>query len=95
MLAARSGSTDTVTRLVETGADVNAKEKAFGQTALMVAAGLDRADVVQLLLARGADWKAASAVADLEGADRRRWKTARGRPQQRRPRPRGASTWPA
>ena len=27
MLAARSGSTETVTRLVETGADINAKEK--------------------------------------------------------------------
>ena len=66
MLAARAGSSDTVTRLVETGADVNAKEKAFGQTALMVAAGLDRADVVRLLLARGADWKAASSVADLK-----------------------------
>ena len=47
MLAARSGSSDTVTRLVETGADINAKEKGFGQTALMVAAGLDRADVVR------------------------------------------------
>ena len=31
----------------------------------MVAAGLDRADVVRLLLARGADWKMASSVADL------------------------------
>ncbi len=47
MLAARSGSTETVTKLVETGADINAKENGFGQTALMVAAGLDRADVVQ------------------------------------------------
>jgi ankyrin repeat protein len=65
MLASRAGSTDTVTRLVETGADVNAKEKGFGQTALMIAAGLDRADVVRLLLLRGADWKTASTVADL------------------------------
>jgi ankyrin repeat protein len=66
MLAARSGSTDTVMKLVETGADINAKENGFGQTALMVAAGLDRADVVKLLMARGADWKAASSVADLK-----------------------------
>jgi hypothetical protein len=51
MLAARSGSSETVTRLVETGADINAKEKGFGQTALMVAAGLDRPDVVRLLMA--------------------------------------------
>ena len=41
--------------LLEAGADVNAKETANGQTALMFAAGLDRADVVRLLLARGAD----------------------------------------
>jgi len=66
ILAARSGNTDTVTRLVETGADLDAKEKGFGQTALMVAAGLDRAEVVKLLLARGADWKIASSVADLK-----------------------------
>ncbi len=66
MLAARSGNTETVTRLVENGADINAKEKGFGQTALMVAAGLDRADVVKLLMARGADWKAASSIADLK-----------------------------
>ena len=32
----------------------------------MVAAGLDRADVVELLLARGADWKTASSIADLK-----------------------------
>ena len=66
MLAARSGDTETVTRLVETGADINAREKGFGQTALMVAAGLDRAGVVRVLLARGADWKIASSIADLK-----------------------------
>jgi ankyrin repeat protein len=66
MLAARSGSAEAATRLVEVGADPNRTEKTFGQTALMVAAGLDRADVVRLLLARGADWKAASSVADLK-----------------------------
>jgi ankyrin repeat protein len=66
MLAARSGNTETATRLVEVGADLNAKESTYGQTALMVAAGLDRADVVRLLLAKGADWKLASKVADLK-----------------------------
>ena len=66
MLAARSGNPETVTRLVEVGADINAREKTYGQTALMVAAGLDRADVVRLLLAKGADWKIASAVVDLK-----------------------------
>ena len=95
MLAARSGSTETVTRLVETGADINAKEKGFGQTALMVAAGLDRADVVKLLMARGADWKAASSIADLKALTVDRWKTARGRPQQQAPAPRRRRRAPA
>ncbi len=81
MLAARSGSSETVTKLVETGADINAKEHGFGQTALMVAAGLDRAEVVTLLLARGADWKAASAVADLQALTASPTEDGTGRPQ--------------
>ena len=84
MLAARSGSTDTVTRLIETGADINAKEKGFGQTALMVAAGLDRADVVSLLLQRGADWKVASSIADLTALTMT-VDDGTGRPQQQAP----------
>ena len=47
MLAAKSGSTDTVTRLIENGSDINAAETANGQTALMVAAGLNRPEVVE------------------------------------------------
>ena len=66
MLAARSGNTDTATRLIEVGGDINAREKSFGQTALMVAAGLDRVEIVRLLLARGADASIASSVADLK-----------------------------
>ena len=54
-----------MTRLIENGADINAAETANGQTALMVAAGLNRPDVVKLLLARGADAKLASKVVDL------------------------------
>ena len=65
MLAARSGSVDTATRLIENGADINAKESTHGQTALMVAAGLNRAELVKLLLARGADATLASSVVDL------------------------------
>lgn len=90
MLAARSGSTETVTKLIETGADVNAKEKGFGQTALMVAAGLDRADVVKLLIARGADWKTASAVADLNALTASPTEDGTGRPQPAAAAPRGA-----
>jgi uncharacterized protein len=65
MLAARSGSVETASRLIENAADVNARESTYGQTALMVAAGLDRADLVKLLLARGADASLASNVVDL------------------------------
>lgn len=65
MLAARSGSVETATRLIENGAEIDAKESAHGQTALMVAAGLDRAELVRLLLARGADPGLASSVVDL------------------------------
>ena len=84
MLAARGGSVETATRLIENGADINAREKAFGQTALMVAAGLDRADVVRLLLARGADWKVASSVADLKSMTSM-MDDGTGRPQQQQP----------
>jgi len=65
MLAARAGSVETATRLIENGAEIDAKESTHGQTALMVAAGLDRADIVTLLLARGADATLASSVVDL------------------------------
>jgi ankyrin repeat protein len=65
MLAARSGSVETATRLIENGAGIDAKESAHGQTALMVAAGLDRAEMVTLLLSRGADASIASSVVDL------------------------------
>ena len=51
--------------LIEGGADVNAREKAMGQTPLMFAAAFNRVDVVKLLLARGADVKATSKVVDL------------------------------
>ena len=61
----------------------------------MVAAGLDRADVVTLLLARGADWKMASAIADLKALtspmERRQRPSAGARPAAAA----GASTSPA
>jgi ankyrin repeat protein len=66
MMAARAGSVESTTRLVEMGAEVDARESAYGQTALMIAAGLDRADVVRLLLARGADARVASTFVDLK-----------------------------
>jgi ankyrin repeat protein len=65
MLAARAGSVETATRLIENGADIDAKEATHAQTALMVAAGLNRAELVTYLLSRGADATLASRVIDL------------------------------
>ncbi|MFN8061734.1 MAG: ankyrin repeat domain-containing protein [Vicinamibacterales bacterium] len=67
MLAAASGDLDAVTALVDGKADVNATETANGQTALMFAAAVDRAAVVKLLMARGADATVATKVVDLRG----------------------------
>jgi ankyrin repeat protein len=57
MIAAASGSTAAVNALLAHGAEVNAREKTYGQTALFFAAGRNRADVVRLLLSKGADPK--------------------------------------
>jgi uncharacterized protein len=55
MNAARAGSTDIVTALLEHGADVNAQEKTRGQTALMWAVSERHPDTVRVLLQGGAD----------------------------------------
>ena len=54
-LAAASGSAEAVTALLDHKADVNAKESEWGQTPLIFAAAADRADVIRVLLKRGAD----------------------------------------
>jgi ankyrin repeat protein len=61
MTCARTGALDTVKSLLARGADVNAKETAEGQTALMWAAAEGHTDVVQALIERGADVHARSA----------------------------------
>ena len=54
-LAARSGIVNSVQRLLDLGSDVNAvASRRLGRTALHEGAALGHADVVQLLLARGA-----------------------------------------
>jgi ankyrin repeat protein len=60
MTAARAGSAEVVRMLLDRGADVNAREKYKGQTALMWAAAERHPDVVRLLIDRGADWKVRS-----------------------------------
>jgi ankyrin repeat protein len=54
MAAATSGSVDAVRALLDHDAFVNARETANGQTALMFAAWENRADVIRLLVGRGA-----------------------------------------
>jgi ankyrin repeat protein len=54
MAAATAGNVDAVKTLLDAGADLNARERTNGQTALMFAAWEDRADAIRLLIARGA-----------------------------------------
>jgi ankyrin repeat protein len=56
--------------LIEHGADVNAKDGVREQTPLMYAAAADRAAVIELLAAKGADLKATSKVTDLSSLTR-------------------------
>src|SRR5437773_3509852 len=68
--AAASGSSETVTILLDSGADVNVREPQWGQTPLMFAAAAGRADVVGVLLARGADLRATARVVDISARNR-------------------------
>ena len=58
MHAVQAGSLDMVQMLLAGKADVNAREKQFGQTALMWAAG--HPELTTLLLSHGADFRAAT-----------------------------------
>lgn len=55
MLASTLGLTDIAKLLIDHGADVNAVESFRGQNALMWAAGENHPEIVELLLANGAD----------------------------------------
>jgi len=60
MLAARTGQGDLMKRLIDAGADVNAMESEFHQTALMWSAG--HPEQTRLLLEHGADVRARTRV---------------------------------
>jgi ankyrin repeat protein len=64
MLAARTGKADVAKRLIDAGADVNAVEAWRQQTALMWAAEGAFPEVVDLLIAHGADVRARAAAND-------------------------------
>src|SRR5262249_34303630 len=57
MLAIKGGNFQIVQTLVDLGAKVNVSEKFHNQTPLIYAAGAGRADLVKLLLSKGADVK--------------------------------------
>jgi ankyrin repeat protein len=63
--AARAGSVDSVKALLDAGADIAARERFYGQTAVMWAAIENHAGVIAELAARGADVNARAHV--LEG----------------------------
>jgi ankyrin repeat protein len=76
MAAAAAGSADAVRLFIARGANVNARENAAGQTALMWAAGEGHAQVVRTLLEAGADANVVGRVtslARLRGDGGRMW----------------------
>ena len=67
-LRARTGQPETLKLLLKAGADPNAAERRFGETALMWAAGHDHAEAIRVLVAGGAKPDAISAVINLPKA---------------------------
>ncbi|MGH7468638.1 MAG: ankyrin repeat domain-containing protein, partial [Longimicrobiales bacterium] len=99
-LAALGGSAAATRALLDHGADMNAKEPAWGQTPLMIAASHGRTEAVKVLLKGGADHRIAARVVDLMelaatdrlGRQRRNqtladFRTQQGAPQAWRPDP--------
>jgi ankyrin repeat protein len=64
-LSAMAGDTESITALLDHGADVNVQEPAWGHTPLMLAAVQNRAPAASLLLERGADPSITAKVMDL------------------------------
>src|SRR6185369_15341837 len=55
MTAARTGSAEAITVLLDRSANVDAREHWYGESALIWAAAENHADAVRILVARGAD----------------------------------------
>jgi ankyrin repeat protein len=65
MAAARTGRPEPLKLLLARGADPNAAERKFGETALIWAAGNDNAEAIRVLVGAGADPDVRSATIDL------------------------------
>ena len=76
LAVARTGNVEAAKLLLDHGAAVDAKEKFGGQTALMWASARRHPEMMQLLIARGADVNAASTDRNYQ-----RHVTAEGRPK--------------
>jgi ankyrin repeat protein len=63
-LAAQAGNADAIKALLDHGADVNARDKTHGRTALIFAVSQNRLEAVKALLAGGADARIATTVVD-------------------------------
>ena len=64
MTAARTGTVDALKTLIARGANVNAREKWFGETAVMWAASENHADAIRVFAEARADLDARSTVLD-------------------------------
>jgi ankyrin repeat protein len=65
MTAARTGRPEVLKALLKAGADVNARENWFGETALMWAAAENHPDAVHVLIEAGTDVNARSRLLDV------------------------------
>lgn len=63
-LAADAGSVESLSALLDKGADVNVKDTTHGRTPLIFAASKDRVDAIKLLISRGANVQETTAVID-------------------------------
>jgi uncharacterized protein len=63
-LAAQSGNPAAIAALLERGADINARDLTHGRTPLVFAVSQNRLEAMKLLLAKGADPRAATNVID-------------------------------